>query len=49
MSTDNRLRKHTSIGLLAVFASYDQRDLLTLYVAELNNRSHGTADFGYIC
>jgi len=46
MSTDNQLRKHISI--LTVFASSDERVLLTMLSAELNNRSHGTADFQYI-
>jgi len=38
MSTDNQLRKRTSI--LTVFASSDARVLLTMLPAELNNRSH---------
>ena len=46
MSTDIKLRKHTSI--LTVFASSDQGILLTMLRVELNNRSHGTADFLYI-
>jgi len=38
MSTDNQLRKHTS--MLTVFPSNDERVLLTMLPAELNNRSH---------
>jgi len=34
---------------LTVFASSDEHVLLTMKPAELNNRSHGTADFRYIC
>jgi len=37
MSTHNKLRKHTSI--LTVFASSDERVLLTMLPAELNNCS----------
>jgi len=37
MSTDNKIRKHTRI--LTVFASNDERVLLKVQPAELNNRS----------
>ena len=60
MSSDNQLRKHTSI--LTVCGSSDERVLLTMLPAELNKRSHGTevagihrqvlannANFGYRC
>ena len=46
MSTANQLRKRTSI--LTVFASSDERVLLTILPAELNNCSHWTADFRYV-
>jgi len=47
MSPNNQLRKHMSI--LTVFASSDERVLLTMLPAELINRSQGIADFWYIC
>jgi len=46
VSSNNQLRKHKSI--LTVFGSSDERVLLTMYPAELNNRLHGTADFRYV-
>jgi len=46
MSTDNQLHKHMSIW--TVFVSSDERVLITMYPAELNYHSHGTADFRYI-
>jgi len=43
MSSDSQIRKHKSI--LTVFGSSDERILLTMQPADLNNHSHETADF----
>jgi len=37
------------MSILPVFASNDEHFLLTMLRAELNNWSHWTADFWYIC
>jgi len=47
MSMDNQLHKHMNI--LTLFASSDDHRLINNVTAELNNRSHGSADFRYIC
>jgi len=45
MSMYNQQRQHKSI--LTVFTSSDERILLKMQPAELNNRSHWIADFRY--